>query len=115
MWTLLLGAVMLAADTNHFVVCPTLPLTTDTASQTVYGRVSDPFTRLELPAGFSGIVAEAVRSTMTIPASLPIVVFDPTGRPTIAATAAFSLMPTGAVQNIVPMVSSSSLAIDSML
>jgi hypothetical protein len=115
MLSLLVGAAMLAADTNHFVVCSTLPLTTDTASQTVYGRVSDPFTRLDLPAGFSGIVAEAVRAKMTIPASMPVVVFDPKGHPTIAAAAAFSLMPSGQAQNIVPMVSSSLLAIDSML
>ncbi len=111
----LVVAAMLAADTNHFAVCPTLPLSTDSTSQTVYGRVSDPFTQLSMPAGFTGVVAEAVRAKMTIPASLPIVVFDPTGRPTIATTAAFSLMPSGAVQNIVPMVSSSSPAIDSLL
>lgn len=115
MLTLLVGAAMLAADTNHFVVCPTLPLSTDSTSETVYGRVSDPFTRLAMPSGFTGVVAEAVRATMTIPASLPIVVFDPTGRPTIATTAAFSLMASGAVQHIVPMVSSSSPAIDSLL
>src|SRR5579862_3625000 len=115
MLSLLVGAVMLAADTNHFVVCPKLPPTSDTATQTIYGRVSDPFTRLPLPAGFAGVIAEAVRAKMTIPASLPIVVFAPAGRPTIATTAAFSLTATGDAQHIGEMASSSSLAIDSML
>jgi hypothetical protein len=115
MIALLLSAAMLAADTNHFVVCPFLPPTSDTISETVYGAVSDPFTRLALPAGFAGIVAEAVRAKMKIPANLPIVVFDPRGRPTIATTAAFSVMPNGTAQNVAEMASSSSLAIDSML
>jgi hypothetical protein len=111
----LLSAAMLAADTNHFVVCPTLPATSDTVSETVYGTVSDPFTRLALPAGFSGVMAEAVRATMKIPANMPIVVFDPRGRPTIVTTAAFSLMPNGTARNVAEMSSSSSTAIDSML
>jgi hypothetical protein len=115
MLTTLVAAAMLAADTNHFVVCPTLPQTTDTTSQTIYGRVSDPFTRLALPPGFSGIVAEAVRAKMTIPATLPANVFAAGGQPTIATTAAFSLMPNGDAQHVVAMASSSSLAIDSML
>jgi hypothetical protein len=115
MIALLLSAAMLAADTNHFVICPVLPPTSDTISETVYGTVSDPFTRLALPAGFAGIVAEAVRAKMKIPANLPIVVFDPLGRPTIATTAAFSVMPNGTAQNVAEMASSSSLAIDSML
>jgi hypothetical protein len=115
MLSLLVGAAMLAADTNHFVVCPVLPPTPDTTSQTVYGRVTDPFTHLALPAGFSGVVAEAVRAQMTIPKSLPIVVFDAAGRPTIATTAAFSLMASGGAQHVAAMASSSSLAIDSML
>src|ERR1700722_11706278 len=115
MIALLLSAAMVAADTNHFVVCPVLPPTSDTISETVYGAVSDPFTRLALPAGFAGIVAEAVRAKMTIPANLPIVVFDPRGRPTIATTAAFSVMPNGTAQNVAAMASSSSLAIDWML
>src|SRR5579863_4692363 len=109
-----LSAAMLAADTNHFAVCPTLPRTADTTSQTVYGLVSDPFTRLALPAGFAGVLAEAVRAKMTIPASLPIVVFDAGGRPTIATTAAFSLMSSGDVQHVAEMASSSSPTIDSM-
>ena len=115
MIALLLSAAMLAADTNHFVVCPVLPPTSDTISETVYGTVSDPFTRLALPPGFAGIVAEAVRTKMKIPANLPIVVFDPLGRPTIATTAAFSVMPNGMAQNVAEMASSSSLPIDSLL
>jgi len=115
MIALLLSAAMLAADTNHFVICPTLPATSDTVSETVYGAVSDPFTRLALPPGFAGVVAEAVRAKMTIPENLPIVVFDPRGRPTIATTAAFSVMSNGTAQNVAEMTSSSSLAIDSML
>jgi hypothetical protein len=115
MIALLLSAAMLAADTNHFVICPFLPPTSDTISETVYGAVSDPFTRLALPAGFAGIVAEAVRAKMQVPANLPIVVFDPRGRPTIATTAALSVMPNGTAQNVAEMSSSSSLAIDSML
>jgi hypothetical protein len=115
MIALVLSAAMLAADTNHFVVCPTLPPTSDTTSLTVYGRVSDPFTKLSLPAGFAGLVVETVRAKMTIPASLPIVVFDSRGRPTVVTTAAFSLMGTGTAQNVVAMASSSSPTIDSLL
>lgn len=115
MFTFALAAAMLAADTNHFVVCPTLPPTPDTTSRTIYGRVSDPFTRLVLPAGFSGVTAEAVRAKMTIPASLPIVVFAPGGGPTIATTAAFSLMTSGSAEHLAVMASSSSPTIDSML
>jgi hypothetical protein len=115
MIALVLAAATLAADTNHFVVCPTLPPTSDTASQTIYGRVSDPFTRLDLPAGFSGVVAEAVRAKMPIPATLPSVVFDGRGRPTVVTTAAFSLAATGVARNIAVMASSSSTTIDSML
>jgi hypothetical protein len=115
MIALVLSAAMLAADTSHFVVCPTLPPTSDTTSLTVYGRVSDPFTKLSLPSGFTGIVAEAVRAKMTIPASLPIVVFDSRGRPTVVITAAFSLLASGAAQNVLAMASSSSPTIDSLL
>lgn len=115
MIALLLSAAMVAADTNHFVVCPFLPPTSDTISETVYGAVSDPFTRLALPAGFSGIVAEAVRAKMKIPVNLPPVIFDPQGRPTIVTTAAFSLMSNGTAQNVAEMASSSSTLIDSML
>lgn len=115
MIALLLSAAMLAADTSHFVVCPTLPATADTTSETVYGRVSDPFTQSTLPAGLGGVLAEAVRAKMAIPAQMPIVVFDAQGRPTIATTAAFSLMANGGAQNVVAMASSSSLAIDSLL
>jgi hypothetical protein len=115
MIAILLSAAMLAADTNHFVVCPTLPPTPDTIAETIYGHVSDPFTRLALPAGFAGLVAETVREKMTIPATLPIVVFAAQGGPTIATTAAFSVMTSGAAQTIAVMASSSSPAIDSML
>lgn len=115
MIALLLSAAMLAADTNHFVVCPTLPRASDTTSETVYGAVSDPFTRFALPPGFAGIVAEAVRAKMKIPKDLPMVVFDARGRPTVVTTAAFSLMSSGAVQNVAEIASSSSPAIDSML
>jgi hypothetical protein len=115
MMGLLLAAAMLAADTNHFVVCPTLPPTSDTTRLTVYGRVSDPFTKVSLPAGFAGLVVETVREKMTIPATMPIVVFDSHGRPTIVITAAFSLMANGTAQNVLAMASSSSLAIDSLL
>ena len=110
-----LSAAMLAADTNHFVVCPSLPPTSDTTTLTVYGRVSDPFTKLSLPAGFAGLVVETVRTKMATPASLPIVVFDSHGRPTVVTTAAFSLMATGETRNVVAMASSSSPTIDSLL
>lgn len=113
---LVLAALVATADTNnHFAVCATLPSTSDTTTRTVYGIVSDPFTGLSLPAGFSGVTAEAVRAKLAIPERLPPLVFDARGQPTIVTTAAFSLMPSGAVQNVAVMSSSSVSVIDSLL
>ena len=114
MIALFLAAVMQVADTNHFVICPTLPPTSDSATRTLYAHVGDPFTQVALPAGFTGLVAEAVQAKMTVPADLPLVVFDGHG-PTVATTAAFSLMRSGEVKNIAVMASSSSPTIDSLL
>lgn len=112
---LLLSVVVMAADTIHFAVCPTLPPTSDTTTRTIYGLVSDPFTGLPLPAGFSGIVTEAVRAKMQIPRDLPIAVLDERGQPTVVATAAFSVMANGTTRNVAVMSSSSSMRIDSLL
>jgi hypothetical protein len=115
MIALLLGAAMLAADTSRLVLCDSLPHTSDSTGATVYGVVSDPFTKLPLPLGFVGVVADAVRSHMKVPANLPIVVFDRRGWPTVIMTSAFSLMPGGDVRNVAVMASSSSIELDSML
>jgi hypothetical protein len=115
MIALLLAAAAMAADTNHFLVCPTLPPASDTTSRTIYGLVTDPFTRSPLPSGFTGVIAEAVRAKMTVPPNLPTLIFDPRGWPTVFATVAFSVMPDGTAQNVAVMSSSSSATIDSLL
>jgi hypothetical protein len=115
MIALLFAAVVIMADTNKFAVCPLLPSTSDTAAKTIYGKVSDPFTGLTMPQGFTGVIVEAVRTKMTVPANLPIAAFDLHGWPTVVMTAAFSLMPSGAVENVTMMSSSSSMTVDSLL
>jgi TonB C terminal len=115
MIALFVGAAMLVADTNHFSACPTLPPTRDSTTRTLYAVVSDPFTGLAMPMGFTGLVAEAVRTKLVLPPNMPPVVFDPHGWPTIVTTTAFSLTPNGTVRNVAMMSSSSSLAIDSLV
>lgn len=111
---LLLGVIAMAADTNHFTVCPALPPTADTTTRTIYGLVSDPFTGLQLPAGFSGVVSETVRAKMKTPSNLPIVL-EESGQPTVVMAAAFSVMTNGTTRNVAVMSSSSSMVIDSLL
>jgi hypothetical protein len=115
MIALLIGAAMLAADTSHFVNCDSLPRTRDSTAATVYGIVSDPFTKLSLPLGFVAVVADVVRTHLRVSADLPMVVFDRRGWPTVVTTAAFSLMPGGDVRNVAVMASSTSMVLDSML